>query len=203
MTVFLDFIYRFQPPKMLTSSAMQRVRAGRYVFSDSKLPVTSFLQTGHTPWRFVLIVIASALAYTDCEMELTRMCCFEFNRKRGPDGKRLFLRTFRLYFRLAGFTNLMPLPEVDKGSEVLLSLTTLHVRDNSSHSQMKRSRSKVSLPLMSMGRKLLLFFTLILQIVNKGAVNFKCMGKMHNDLKIICLLTVWSWYLRSNKHCKK
>ena len=170
---------------------MQRVRAGRYVFSDSKLPVTSFLQTGHTPWRFVLMVISSALAYTDCEMELTRMCCFEF------------LRTFRLYFRLAGFTNLLPLPEVDKGSEVLLSLNTLHVRDNSSHSQMKRSRSKVSLPLMSMGRKLLLVFTLILQIVNKGAVNFKCMGKMHNDLKIICLLTVWSWYLRSNKHCKK
>ena len=102
MTVFLDFIYRFQPPKMLTSSAMQRVRAGRYVFSDSKLPVTSFLQTGHTPWRFVLIVIASALAYTDCEMELTQMCCFEFNRKRGPDSKQLYFIYFSFLFQAGG-----------------------------------------------------------------------------------------------------
>ena len=74
---------------------------------------------------------------------------------------------------MARFTHRLQHSEVDKGSEVLLSLTTLHVRDNSSHSQTKRSRSKVSLPLMSMGRKLLLSFTLILQIVNKGAVNFK------------------------------
>ena len=48
----------------------------------------------------------------------------------------------------------------------------------------------VSLALTSMGGKLLLFFTFILQIVDRGAVNFKCMDKIHNDLKIIlsCLL---------------
>ena len=47
-------------------------------------------------------------------MELTRTCCFEFDRKKGPESKQLFLHTFCFYFRLVGFTYLLPLPEVDK-----------------------------------------------------------------------------------------
>ena len=47
-------------------------------------------------------------------MERTQTCCFEYDRKRGPGGKRLFLRTFCFYFMVAGFTYLSPLPEVDK-----------------------------------------------------------------------------------------
>ena len=43
---------------------------------------------------------------------------FEFDRKSGPGGKLLFLRTFCFYFRLAGFTYLSPLPEVDKSEEI-------------------------------------------------------------------------------------
>ena len=52
-------------------------------------------------------------------MELTQTCCFEFDRKRRPGGKRLFLRTFCFYFRVARFTHRSPLPEVDKSSDTL------------------------------------------------------------------------------------
>ena len=51
------------------------------------------------------------------EMELTRTCCFEFDRKLQEGGKQLVLHTFCLFFRVAGFTYLLPLPEVDKISE--------------------------------------------------------------------------------------
>ena len=34
--------------------------------------------------------------------------------KRGPGSKRLFLCTFCFYFMVAGFTHLLPIPEVDK-----------------------------------------------------------------------------------------
>ena len=40
------------------------------------------------------------------------------------------------------------------------------------------------LTLMSMGNEILLFFTLILKIVDRGYAN---MGHMHNDLLVICL----------------
>ena len=50
----------------------------------------------------------------------------------------------------------------------------------------------VSLTLMSMSGKQLIFFTLISKIIDRGYANAKCMGKMHNDLQVICLLTVWS-----------
>ena len=46
-------------------------------------------------------------------MELTQMCCLEFDRKRGPGGKLLFLRHIRFYFMVAWFTHLSPLPEVN------------------------------------------------------------------------------------------
>ena len=36
-----------------------------------------------------------------------------FSQKRGPDSKRLFLRTFSFYFMLAWFTHRSPLPKVD------------------------------------------------------------------------------------------
>ena len=55
-----------------------------------------------------------SLGVSGHEMELTRTCCFEFDRKRQPDSKRLFLRTFCFYFMVAGFTYLSSLPEVDK-----------------------------------------------------------------------------------------
>ena len=63
--------------------------------------MSSFVAVG-LPRRFVSILISSALAYTDSEMELT----FEFDRKGGPDSKRSFLHTFCFYFRprVAGFT---------------------------------------------------------------------------------------------------
>ena len=66
------------------------------------------------PRRFVSILISSALAYTNGEMELTRTCCFEFDLKRGAGGKRLFLHTFCFYFRLAWFTYWSLHPKVDK-----------------------------------------------------------------------------------------
>ena len=43
------------------------------------------------------------------------------------------------------------------------------------------------LTLMSIGRKLLLFCTLILKIVDMGYASFNCLRKMCNDLKIMCL----------------
>ena len=63
---------------------IHRVQAGldiHYVFSHSKLPVSSFLQTGRVPRRFVLILISSALAYTDGEIELNRILFLCFERK--------------------------------------------------------------------------------------------------------------------------
>ena len=44
-------------------------------------------------------------------MELTRTCCFEFDRKGRPGGKVSFLRHICVYFRLAWFTYFSPLPE--------------------------------------------------------------------------------------------
>ena len=38
----------------------------------------SFLQR-RAPRHFISILISSALAYSDSEMELTRTCCFEFD----------------------------------------------------------------------------------------------------------------------------
>ena len=48
------------------------------------------------------------------EMELTRMCCFEFDEMLRADSKHVLLSTFCFYFRLARFTSLSPLPAVDK-----------------------------------------------------------------------------------------
>ena len=47
--------------------------------------------------------------------------------------------------------------------------------------------NKVSLPLMSMRKKQLLFYTEILKIVDWDNATSKCVGKMRNDLSIICL----------------
>ena len=47
-------------------------------------------------------------------MELTRTCCFEFDRKRRPGGKDSFLCHICVYFRVAGFTYWSLHPEVDK-----------------------------------------------------------------------------------------
>ena len=47
------------------------------------------------------------------EMELTRTCCFEFDRMRRADSKHVLFSTFCFYFRLARFTSLSPLPQVD------------------------------------------------------------------------------------------
>ena len=58
---------------------------------------------------------------------------------------------------------------------------------------------------MSVGENLLLLFTLILQIVDRGAVKSKCMGKMPNDLKIICLAycMIINWILKEQQAFKK
>ena len=82
------------------------------IFSDSNFRVSSFVAVGG-PRHFVSILISFALAYTDSEMELTRTCCFKFDRKRRLGGKVSFLRNIPFYLRLAGFTPLLPLPEVD------------------------------------------------------------------------------------------
>ena len=50
-------------------------------------------------------------------MELTRTCCFEFDRKPPEGGKRSFLSTFCFYFMVACFTHRSPHPEVDKEKE--------------------------------------------------------------------------------------
>ena len=47
-------------------------------------------------------------------MELTRTCCFEFDRMLRPDCKRVLLSTFCFYFMVACFTHRLPHPEVDK-----------------------------------------------------------------------------------------
>ena len=67
-----------------------------------------------------------ALGLSGREMELTRTCCFEFDRKKGPDSKRLFLLTFCFYFRVAGFTYFSPLPEADKNLGLMPSTILLH-----------------------------------------------------------------------------
>ena len=55
-----------------------------------------------------------ALAVSDGEMELTRTCCFEFNRMLRADSKRVLLSTFCFYFMVAGFTYWSLHPVVDK-----------------------------------------------------------------------------------------
>ena len=75
--------------------------------------MSSFVAVG-APRRFVSILISSALAYTDSEMELTRTCRFEFNRMLRADSKRVLLSTFCFNFMVACFTSLLPHPEVDK-----------------------------------------------------------------------------------------
>ena len=47
--------------------------------------------------------------------------------------------------------------------------------------------NKMSLPLMFMRKKQLLFYTEILKIVDRDYATFKCVEKMRNDLRIICL----------------
>ena len=42
--------------------------------------------------------------------------------------------------------------------------------------------------LMSMGKRQLLFLTLILKVVDSGYTDSKDMGKIDNDLKNICLV---------------
>ena len=46
-------------------------------------------------------------------MELTRTCCFEFNRMLRADSKRVLLSTFCFYFKVAGFTYWSLHPVVD------------------------------------------------------------------------------------------
>ena len=75
--------------------------------------MSSFVAVG-TPRRFVSILISSAFKYNDSEMELTRTCCFEFDRMRREVSKGLFLCHGSFYLLLACFTSLSPLPEVDK-----------------------------------------------------------------------------------------
>ena len=52
--------------------------------------------------------------------------------------------------------------------------------------------NEVSLTLMSMGKKQLLFLTLISQIVEKAYANSKYMGKCTMIYRSFVLLTVWS-----------
>ena len=52
--------------------------------------------------------------------------------------------------------------------------------------------NKVSLTLMSMGKKLLLFLILISKIVDKAYANSKYMGKCTMIYRSFVLLTVWS-----------
>ena len=47
-------------------------------------------------------------------MELTRTCCFEFDRMLREGGKQSCLSTFLFYFMVAGFTYWSLHPEVDK-----------------------------------------------------------------------------------------
>ena len=75
--------------------------------------MSEFVAVG-APRRFVSILIWSALAYTDSEMELTRACCFGFDRKRRPGGKVSFLHHINVYFMVAGFTYWSLHPVVDK-----------------------------------------------------------------------------------------
>ena len=58
--------------------------------------------------------------------------------------------------------------------------------------------NEVSLPLMSMGRKQLLFLTLISKIVDKSYSFSKYMGKCTMIYRSFVLLTVWSYleYIR-------
>ena len=48
------------------------------------------------------------------ETELTRTCCFGFDRKRRPDSKRVLLPTFCFYLRVVWFTPLPRFSQVDK-----------------------------------------------------------------------------------------
>ena len=79
--------------------------------------MSSFVAVG-APRRFVSILISSALAYTDSEMELTRTCCFEFDRMLRADSKRVLLSTFCFYSIVACFTHRSPHPEVDNIPDV-------------------------------------------------------------------------------------
>ena len=95
-----------------TAHSAAKLRPGQRLLCQINFRVSSFVAVG-APRRFVSILISSALAYTDSEMELTRTCCFEINRMLRADSKRVLLSTFCFYFRLARFTSLSPLPQVD------------------------------------------------------------------------------------------
>ena len=58
-------------------------------------------------------------------MELTRTCCFEFDRKRQEVSKGLFLFHCSFYLLLACFTYLSLLPEVDKILSLLSNEKTI------------------------------------------------------------------------------
>ena len=55
-----------------------KLRPGQRLLCQIDFRVSSFVAVG-TPWRFVSILISSALAYTDSEMELTLTCCYGFD----------------------------------------------------------------------------------------------------------------------------
>ena len=76
----------------------------------------SFRTEMHTvrAWRILDHYFNVSCGINRREMELTRTCCFEFDRKRGPGSKVLFLRHIRFYFRVARFIHRSLLPEVDK-----------------------------------------------------------------------------------------
>ena len=121
-TVFLYFIYRFRPPKMQkyvrtyqknTPHSAAKLRPGQRLLCQINFRVSLFVAVG-APRHFISILKSSALAYTDSEMELTRTCCFGFDRKRRPGGKVSFLCHINVYFMVACFTHQSPHPLVDK-----------------------------------------------------------------------------------------
>ena len=58
-------------------------------------------------------------------MELTRTCCFEFDRKRRPGCKVSFLRNIPFYFMVAGFTYWSLHPVVDKKNGIIIIMKIL------------------------------------------------------------------------------
>ena len=87
-----DFRGDFYPPRTWIAT--------EFVFSSLHAPA----------FRFNTYIVCFGIN----RRELTGTCCFEFDQKRRPDSKRLFLCTFCFYFMVPAFTHPSPLPDVDK-----------------------------------------------------------------------------------------
>ena len=110
--MMLKYVKKFENKRPVLLPTHQNSPIAEVRFQNKAGEFDFTIETHSPVFRFNTYIVC--LAYTDSEMELTRTCCFEFDRKKRPGGKVSFLCHICVYFGLAGFTHLSPHPQVDK-----------------------------------------------------------------------------------------